>query len=299
MPATGDALRQIMCFGEALWDMPPGGRVPGGAPMNVALRLNGLGADVTLLTRVGNDDLGRELLAYLADQGLETGQIQIDDRHPTGRVLVDLSDPHEARYDIERPAAWDFIEFEPRYAGREPAADVFVFGSLAARSDVSRHTLFEFLQQAKLRVFDVNLRPPFVDREHIHDLLERADWVKLNADELELICAWNGIAGSTEHRLSEFANKFGTDTVCVTLGRDGALLRCRGQLYNQKGFDVQIVDTIGCGDSFLATWLFGMLAEEEPQHALRRACAVGALVGASMGANPTISEQQIRALVEP
>ncbi len=286
-------MREILCFGEALWDLPPGGMVPGGAPMNVALHLKRLGAPVSLLTRVGNDNLGERLLAYLADQGLATDRVQIDPRHPTGRVLVDLSDPQEARYEIEQPAAWDFIERDR--AQTDP--DVLVFGSLAARHEVSRATLRELIEAARLRVFDVNLRPPFVDRERIEALLKSSNWIKLNEHELDLLADWSRIGGDRDRRIAGLAARYGLDAVCVTLGGDGALLLHAGALIEQPGFDVEVVDTIGCGDSFLARWLWGMLSAETPPEALRRACALGALVATRDGANPSIEEREIRALI--
>ncbi len=294
MPTFDASPPQILCFGEALWDTTPGGMVPGGAPLNVAVRLRRLGAPVSLLSRVGHDDLGRKLLDYLAGQGLDTSRIQIDERHPTGRVRVDLSDPHEARYEIERPAAWDFIEFEPGAAG---GAAGLVFGSLAVRNEVSRATLERLLDEVALRVFDVNLRPPFVDREYIEALLRRADWTKLNDHELDLIGEWNGLVGEREQRVRALADRYALDTVCVTLGGDGALLWHDGAFVRQRGFRVAVMDTIGCGDSFLACWLWSMLAGEESALALRRACALGALVATREGANPDIGEQQIRDLI--
>lgn len=287
-------MREILCFGEALWDLPPGGMVPGGAPMNVALRLQRLGAPVKLLTRVGDDDLGRRLTTYMAEQGLDTDRVQVDAQHPTGRVLVDLSDPREARYDVEQPAAWDFIANDP--AQVDP--DVLVFGSLAARSAGSRTTLLALLETARLRVFDVNLRPPFVERALIEKLLARADWIKLNEHELDRIADWSRIGGDRDRRMAGLAERYALGAVCVTLGGDGALLLHAGVHHRHLGYAVAVVDTIGCGDSFLACWLWEMLGGAEPGAALERACALGALVATRPGANPAIAESDIRALIE-
>jgi len=286
----------VLCFGEALWDLPPGDRIPGGAPMNVALRLARFGVDVRLLSRVGNDALGAELLAYLARNGIATDSIQVDDRYPTGCVFVDTCDPSAVRYEIAEPVAWDFIDAETYIAQHGVRSDVLVFGSLAARNSASRSGLLKLLEGSRLRVFDVNLRPPFVDRDVVESLLARCDWVKLNETELALIAQWIGSADAPEAAMSAVAERYHLESVCVTLGAEGAILLHREELYRQPAFRVAVVDTIGCGDAFLGCWLSEMLAGRAPQDALRRAAAVGALVAASEGANPVISEEAIRAV---
>jgi fructokinase len=289
-------LPPILCFGEALWDLPPGRRIPGGAPMNVALRLARLGAPVTMLSRVGQDELGRELLDFLAAGGLRTEAVQVDPHHPTGRVFVDDSNPQDMRYEIAAPAAWDFIDaadYAARAAGR---TDVLVFGSLATRSEVSRESLLRILDSAALKVFDVNLRPPFVDRATIECLLARSDWIKLNDQELDVVGGWSGLAGTEEERLRALGQRCGCDTVCLTKGAGGAVLLHRGELHRQAGFDVRVVDTVGCGDSFLAALLVELLQGADPRRALLRACAMGALVATSAGATAPVAEEDLRAL---
>jgi fructokinase len=290
--------RTILCFGEALWDVRKDGRTPGGAPMNVALRLASLGGTVRLATRVGHDEAGDSLLAYLRQAGLDTRAVQRDPRHPTGRVLVDLTNPHEARYTIEQPAAWDFIATDE--ALQAPGAgQVVVYGSLAARSVTSRQTLLGLLDAAPLRVFDVNLRPPHVDRNVIEPLLQQANWVKLNQDELHVIAGWHGWAGNLDALLHRLVDHYRLDCVCVTLGAHGALMLRDGRLHRQAGFGVPVVDTIGCGDSFLASWLLDLMQGSEPGRALRRACALGALVAAEAGANPAVDAARVDALAGP
>lgn len=286
----------ILCFGEALWDERPDGRTPGGAPMNVAMRLARLGADVRFTTRIGTDESGDALLDYIATEGLALDGVQRDAVHATGRVLVDLTNPSEARYTIVEPAAWDFISDD---AGTHAAATgerVVVFGSLAARHATSRATLHRLLDSATLRVFDVNLRPPFIARDVIEPLLQRAHWAKLNEDELRVIADWHGWQDEFEPLLRQVSNHYGLDTVCVTLGANGAAMLHAGRLHQQPGFAVQVVDTIGCGDSFLASWLLDLLRGSDPDRALRRACALGALVAGEAGANARIDSARVDAL---
>ncbi len=297
-PSQMTTPRTILCFGEALWDVRRDGRTPGGAPMNVALRLASLGATVRLTTRVGCDEAGDSLLAYLRHAGLDTRDVQRDPRHPTGQVLVDLTNPHEARYTIEHPVAWDFITTDE--ALQVPGADLaLVYGSLAARSIASRQTLLALLDTASLRVFDVNLRPPHVERSVIESLLQRANWAKLNQDELQVIAGWHGWTGDLDALLLRLAEHYLLDCVCVTLGRLGAAMLRDGRLHRQTGFDVAVVDTIGCGDSFLASWLLDLVLGSDPARALRRACALGALVASAAGANPVVDTARVDALAGP
>jgi len=266
--------------------------------MNVALRLLAEGLDVDMLTRVGGDPLGKELVGFLDAQGLSTRYVQTDERWPTGTVLVDTSDPAAARYEIREPVAWDFIDAERFLEDSGDAPDTLVIGSLAARNETSRRALMRLMDVARLIVFDVNLRPPFTDRDVIEMLLHGADWVKVNDSELELIAGWHQPFDSIESGADVLRLKYGIESVCVTLGGDGAVLLHQDEFYRQPAFDVDVVDTIGCGDAFLGAWLANMLLGTEPRHALRRAAAIGALVAASEGANPRIPEDAVTALMD-
>jgi len=291
--------RKILCFGEALWDFPPGGKVPGGAPMNVALRLTQFGHEARLLSRVGNDELGRELLTYLSDRGLNINTIQIDERYPTGCVNVDVSNPREAKYDIVDPSAWDFIEVPGDGRLAEAHIDMLVFGSLALRNQRSRASLFQLLERSTLRVFDVNLRPPYVDRALIERLLHRSHWVKLNDTELIEICYWHGhrLNGDVETSIRDVAERYSLDKVCVTRGHRGAVVLDADGIVEHPGFDVPVVDTVGCGDSFLACWLSQLLSGRDPAAALAAACAMGALVATCQGGNPELYKHTLDTII--
>jgi len=284
----------ILCFGEVLWDMLPEGRVASGAPMNVALRLARSGFDVRMLSRVGTDRPGRELLAFMAGNGLSTGWIQLDQDHPTGTVEVDTADPAAPVFDIVMPVAWDFIDADEYFQNIDREADVLVYGSLAARHDVSRDSLFRLLEMATLKVFDVNCRPPHDERPVIESLLQHADWAKFNESELSLIAGWHETSASVVEAAKAVMDRYELALVCVTLGHDGALLLHEGVTYRQDAFDVDVVDTVGCGDAFLGTLLSALFAQTTPQEALARASAAGALVAASAGATPAIDEADIR-----
>lgn len=291
----------MLCFGEALWDVLPDGRRAGGAPLNVAVRLAQCGVDAHLLSRVGCDADGDALLNYLDSVGLSRQYVQRDEAHATGAVRVDTSNPQAPRYTIEPMAAWDFIDAEPylRLAGQP--IEVIVFGSLAARHAVARQALMTLLDRARLKVLDVNRRPPFDDAATLRLLLERADWVKVNEQELRAIGAEGRAATRGATSLEALARSvqasYGLAALCVTLGGEGALLLRGDDIYRQRAYAVRVVDTLGCGDAFLATWLAAMLEPLDPSAALERAAAAAALVASSAGATRAFTTGDIRKLV--
>ena len=287
----------VLCFGEALWDMLPEGRQAGGAPLNVAVRLAQCGVDARLLSRVGCDAEGDALLDYLDRVGLSRQYVQRDAAHATGAVRVDTSNPQAPRYTIEPMAAWDFIDAEPYLRLAAQPIKVIVFGSLAARHAVARQALLTLLDRARLRVLDVNLRPPFDDAATLRLLLERADWVKVNEQELRAIGAAGRAAASIEALARSVQASYDLAALCVTLGEQGAVLLCGDNIYRQRAYALRVVDTIGCGDAFLATWLAAMLAPLDPAAALERAAAAAALVASGAGATRVCSSDDIRQFI--
>ena len=283
----------VVCFGEMLWDVLPSGKQPGGAPLNVAVHLGNFGLDAQLISRVGHDDLGAELLAFVAGKSLSTCYVQRGQTHPTGVVKANVSNRHEVTYEIVQPVAWDYIQYQPALGALAEAADALVFGSLAARSPASRETLYRLLPHARCRVFDVNLRPPHYSRDVVQYLLRQADVVKLNHHELAEIMGWFGASPAEETALAWLAARFGLQAVCVTKGADGAALWTGGQLYQSPGRAVAVQDTIGSGDAFLAALLRGWLAGQPPAEYLAFAGAAGSLVATYQGATPAISESMV------
>ncbi|GAC1371198.1 MAG: carbohydrate kinase [Hymenobacter sp.] len=284
----------IACFGEMLWDVLPTGKQPGGAPLNVAVHLRNFGLEAALISRVGHDDLGTELLAFVESKGLSTEHVQHGETHLTGVVKANVSDTNEVTYKIVQPVAWDYIQYDPALSALVQGAEAFVFGSLSARSPVSRETLYRLLQQASLKVFDVNLRPPHYSRDVVQYLLRQADIVKLNHHELAEIMGWFGASPAEETALEWLAARFQLQAVCVTKGADGAALWTGGRLYRRPGCVVTVQDTIGSGDAFLAALLKGWLAGQPPAEYLAFACAAGSLVASYQGATPAISETMVR-----
>ncbi|HUM47055.1 MAG TPA: carbohydrate kinase [Chitinophagales bacterium] len=289
----------ICCFGEVLWDLLPEGKKLGGAPMNVAAHLQQLGLPSLMISRVGSDDLGKEIRAWMKEKNFSAEWIQTDEVHTTGIVNVDLTDKNQVTYDIVQPAAWDFVEHNILLSDLIENSLGIVFGTLALRSEVSRKCLFQLLDKAKLKIFDVNLRSPHYSRELVELLLQRADIVKMNDDELSLIASWFNLQhSSNKERMTQLKKLFTIQLLLVTRGANGAMVLNDTGFYESAGFKVKVADTIGSGDSFLAGFLKKYLDGKPVHEALNYACAVGATVATHHGAIPMISEEEVAALME-
>ncbi|WP_257883386.1 carbohydrate kinase [Hymenobacter sp. DG01] len=287
----------IVCFGEMLWDVLPGGRQPGGAPLNVAVHLRQLGCSADLISCVGEDEPGTELLRFIQSRGLDTTFIQRSKHYATGRVTAHVDAAQEVTYQIDQPVAWDYIRPGAAPEQRADQAEALVFGSLAARQPDSRQTLRLLLERARLKVFDVNLRPPHYTRAVVTELLAQANLLKLNHHELAEIMAWFGKEPELPAAMQWLTENFGLQAVCVTCGAAGALLWTGNHLYRAPGVPVAVKDPIGSGDAFLAALLKGWLAGTHPEQALRLACATGALVATHPGATPAFTEHDVQALM--
>ncbi|WP_347159484.1 carbohydrate kinase family protein [Pontibacter chitinilyticus] len=291
-------MNKIVCFGEMLWDMLPTGRLAGGAPMNVAIHLQYLGNAPAIISRVGQDALGKELRTYLHCKGVADGLVQQDEAYKTGVVEVNVRNRSEVTYTIVQPVAWDFIALTAEAQQVTTASDLFIYGSLAARSQTSRHTLLALLELAKYKVFDVNLRPPHYDRALLEQLLPQADMLKLNHHELAEIACWHQAYRDEKSNMQLLQEQYKLDKLLVTRGEHGAALLTTDGFYEQPGYAVTVEDTIGSGDAFLAAFLSSYLAGEAYQQSLQKACARGALVATHRGATPEISCEAIAALVQ-
>lgn len=295
-----DENTNVVCFGEVLFDVFPNHKKIGGAPLNVALRLASLGANTQIISRIGNDAIGKELLQFIEDNNVTTTTIQVDNSHNTGEVIVKLDAKGSASYTINYPVAWDKIEVMPEAIKAVENADALVFGSLVCRDAVSYQTLLSLIEIAKYKIFDVNLRAPFYTKEILIDLMHRADFIKFNDDELfEISDYLNSPYHSLEQNILFIAEKTNTKHICVTKGSHGAVLYFNKKMYYNSGYKVRLADTVGAGDSFLAGLLSKLLARNDPQEAINFGCAIGALVAQEEGANPVISIETITKFINP
>ncbi|NNM24033.1 MAG: carbohydrate kinase [Flavobacteriaceae bacterium] len=285
----------VICFGEILWDIFPDREVIGGAPLNVALRLHSYGVDVAIISRIGSDAYGLDAMASIQETGMSTQLIQTDDTLETGKVEITLDTTGGASYQINQPVAWDAIKLNSTAVGQVRRAPFFVFGTLAVRGSYNIVTLRELLEVAQTKIFDVNLRAPHYNTSMVYELMQIADFIKLNDEELVELCADLG-CNEKEHtaRIQWLLKTTNTEGICVTMGEEGAMLFFEGELFQQKGIKVSVVDTVGAGDSFLATLIYELfLNNTPPKLALQRACVVGGLVASKKGANCQIDEQEI------
>lgn len=266
--------------------------------MNVGFHLKNLGLEVAMISRIGTDDLGREIKSYVSGKNCSVEWIQSDIQYPTGKVLADVSNRSEVKYEILQPVAWDFIDATPAGIDMAINASVFIYGSLACRNDVSKNSLMTLLGSTKaIKVCDVNFRPPHFTKQLIDDLMTAADVVKMNQDEFEVIKSWHQISGTLHQAASQLRDRFGLKILIVTLGANGALLADHTGIYQSKVYRVQVKDTIGSGDSFLAGIIKNLLLEKPAGEMINYACALGALVAQHHGANPLVTEGEILELM--
>ena len=253
---------RVIAIGEVLWDMLPAGRQLGGAPANFIHHAHALGADAGLVSRVGDDDLGREALARLRADGVATHLIQVDPQAPTGTVGVEIGPDHQPRFTIHEDVAWDRLIVEDAVLAAVRAADAVCFGSLAQRTVAGAtavRRLVEASGPAGLRIFDVNLRPPFVYPEVVHASLELANVLKLNEQELPALAAMLGLNGSVDRQLDDLVRRYGLRLVALTRGGQGSLLVTAEGRSERSSAAVDVVDTVGAGDAFAAALAMGLL----------------------------------------
>ncbi len=278
-------MKAILCFGEILWDVFNDEKVAGGAPMNVARHLEQQWASVGFASSVGTDADGQQLVEFLKTNGLFSDLVQLDDELSTCKVTVKLDEQGHATYTIPQPVSWDNIRETQALADAARNAEAIIYGSLACREEVSKNTLISLLKTANgLKVFDVNLRPPHYMLKTIEALAGYADVIKMNDDEIALLSAGKG--EDLKQAIINFQKKYHTSTICITRGENGAIAWHKDNFFEHPGYKTKVVDTVGAGDSFLATFVNGLLKNEPMEQLLDKACRVGAFVAGKRGANP-------------
>lgn len=286
----------ITCVGEVLWDALPGGIYLGGAPLNVCLNLNRLGAEARMVSRVGEDRLGSEAKDRIERGGLDSDFIQVDKEHETGFVKVQLNSDGDPEYVIMQPVAWDFINLQQKkIVELLENSWAVVYGTLAHRQN---HGLRNLSELSCLKVLDMNLRAPHFVKDTVMELVKGADILKMNLDELELLKSWYSISGGTEKALREIAARCNCLTICVTRGGDGAVMLHKRQWFEHGGYPVTVMDAVGAGDAFLAALLYGLSVDRNQEELLPLANAAGAYVASQSGANPEYSISDLDSVIE-
>lgn len=282
----------VVCYGEILWDNMPDQRRVGGAPLNVCYHLIKNGIQSQIVSQVGKDADGLELMNAMATMGIDTSYVRGTKQYPTSRVDVTILADGSADYEIVEHVAWDHVDVDDTVSARIQAADAFVFGSLSARSPLSQKTLFTYLGHTRCAVFDVNLRSPFYSKELILELARRCRLLKVNKEELDLLVDWIGMGKSSED--SKLQSVFETfPEISEILLTKGAL----GARYHSRELDITVpapkinpVDTVGSGDSFLAMFLAQKLQGKKIEEALNSAVLLSAYVATQPGACPEYND---------
>lgn len=290
----------ILGIGELLWDILPEGPRLGGAPANFSVMAGRLGNHAAILSRIGRDDLGRDAINLLDPLPVDVSHIQIDPVHETGHVTVTLKDGQPA-YEIHHPVAWDSLELSDDWLQLAERADAICFGALAQRSHESRQTIQTLAAQTSsecVRIFDVNLRPPFYSSEIVQESLELATVLKMNDAEVPEILGLLGLPLGEDHSttrlrlgaerlLSEFPT---LRMIAITCGGHGSLLVTREAWHQHPGVRVQVVDTIGAGDAFTAAMTHYLLRGADLATLNEAGNRWGAWVASQSGAMPELSE---------
>jgi fructokinase len=286
----------IVGLGEILWDLLPTGKQLGGAPANFAYHAQALGGRGVVVSCIGEDDLGREILEKLGSLNLDTRYIATDPDHRTGTVTVKLDIKGVPSYTIHEGVAWDFIPLSNEMMNLAQMANAVCFGSLGQRSEVSQHTIRQFLGAAGkdcVRIFDINLRQHYYDREIIESLLTLSDVLKLNDEELPVIANILGFSGDETTILTQLVQQYSLRLIALTRAFAGSRLFSTTEDHSHPGYEVEVTDTVGAGDSFAAVVALGVLQNDSLEHINEHANRIASFVCTQSGATPTLPEDLV------
>jgi fructokinase len=282
----------VVGLGEVLWDMLPAGKMLGGAPANCAYHANAVGGQGVVLSAVGNDPLGHEILKTLEEKGLSTEYVAVLDDHPTGTVTVELSEEGQPTYTIHENVAWDHIPLTPEVLELAQSCAAVCFGSLAQRSTTTRETIRAFLESTSaecLRVFDINIRQATLDQTVLEESLHLATILKLNDEELPYLATVFALHGEVIDQLQQLRAQFNLECIAYTRGANGNILLDATQVVDLPGGEaVEIADTIGAGDTFTAALIINRLHHCDLNTIAQRAHDRARLVCTQPGGMPTL-----------
>ena len=274
-------------MGEILWDMLPTGKQLGGAPANFAYHVCRLGGNGWAVSAISDDELGREIKNTLSTKKLNTILEEVNE--PTGTVQVTLNAAGVPTYDITEGVAWDHIPFTERIGNLAKETSAVCFGTLAQRSPESRATIHKFIESmpaGSLKVYDINLRQKYYDEKIISDSLRLADILKINDEELEIVSRMLCLSGTSEERCRAISREFNLKFVILTMGGDGSKVILEDRVHLSTPGKINIVDTVGAGDSFTAAFMLAYLRGESIENAHTLATEVSSYVCTKAGAMP-------------
>ena len=285
----------VVGMGEALWDMLPEGRKLGGAPANFAYHVSQFGLDSRVVSAVGDDELGNEILANFAEKQLDCQIEKV--AYPTGTVQVTLDEKGVPCYEIKEGVAWDNIPYTPALENLAKQTHAVCFGSLAQRNAVSRETINRFIDQMPedenvLKIFDINLRQHFYSKELIEASLKKSNVLKINDEELVIVGEMFGFADiDFQDKCWILLAKYNLKMLILTCGTEGSYVFTPGEVSFLETPQVQVADTVGAGDSFTGAFVAAILSGKTVKDAHRLAVDVSAFVCTQNGAMPELAEE--------
>ena len=291
--------KTIIAFGELLWDIFPNGEALGGAPSNFAYRINSLGHDGWLVTRLGKDHRGKRAADLVRANGMSLDYVQWDDKKPTGTVPVELDATGSPTFTILPDVAYDYIETTPELLALAAQADCICFGTLIQRAETSRRTLHALLDAAPhaLKVLDLNLRKDCYTKQTIADSLARSDILKLNENEAEMLARIFQLPDTFASFAPAAVVKWNLTACVVTLGPKGVVAaNNKNEFVQRPGHKVKVIDTVGAGDAFTAGFIHCFLQARPLTYCCDFANALGALVAQTRGGTTTIKLAEIQSL---
>jgi fructokinase len=248
---------KVIGVGEILWDVFPNGKKLGGAPANFAYHISALGHNGIILSRIGNDNNGKEIIKHLKGLGLATKYIQIDNNKATGVVEVKIDNKNQPNYIIKENVAWDFMQWSEKFNLLIKTTDAICYGTLAQRDEVSKKTIVSLLEKMNkntVKVYDINLRQSFFSKTIIDDALKLSDILKLNSDEINVLRELLNISIKyNEKDICKFLlDSYNLNLICLTKGEEGSILIDKQNYYHSPSYPYEVADRVGAGDAFAA-----------------------------------------------
>ncbi|MDE6716520.1 MAG: carbohydrate kinase [Muribaculaceae bacterium] len=290
----------VVGIGEALWDILPEGKKIGGAPANFAYHISQFGLSSCVVSAVGNDALGKELVGELRNKQLNMLIPTVN--YPTGTVMVQLDSNGIPSYDITEDVAWDNIPFTPELETLAKSTCAMTFGSLAQRNEISRRTIHRFIDSMPegdnvLKVFDINMRQNYCTTEIAAESLQKCNILKINDEELIVLSRMFAIPGiNMDDMCMQILNEYQLKMVVLTCGVNGSYVFTDSGTSFMPTPVVDVADTVGAGDSFSASFIAAILKGKSVSEAHRLAADVSAFVCTNHGAMPTLSEELLSRL---
>jgi len=284
----------IVGIGEILWDILPSGKILGGAPANFAYHVQELGESSAVVSCVGNDELGQEIISSLENMDISTEFLYVDKKHSTGASYVKINKEGNPSYIIKEGVAWDYIPTSTLLCELASKSAAVCFGTVAQRSELSRMTIHKFLElmgKETIRVFDINLRQNFYSEKIIKTSLSLANVLKLNLNELSVLKKILGLNGDEQKILNELSRKYSLNLVALTKGSAGSILFKEGNISKHGGYRIDVEDTVGAGDAFVAALVTGLLRGYKLDDLHKKANRVASYICSKYGATPSLTNE--------